>query len=77
MQINSLTSEEELNFNPVTAELFGDDLPKAVKDISDTNRLSYKLTKDNFRRPSRGGQKHSQSWRGKTDSPPTTLILLI
>ncbi|PFX15064.1 Polyprotein P3 [Stylophora pistillata] len=32
--------------NPVTAELFGDDLPKAVKDISDTNRLSSKLTKD-------------------------------
>lgn len=32
--------------NPVTAELFGDDLPKTVKDISDTNRLSSKLTKD-------------------------------
>ena len=32
--------------NPVTSLLFGDDLPKAVKDISDTNRLSSKLTKD-------------------------------
>lgn len=32
--------------NPVTAELFRDDLPKAVKDISDTNCLSSKLTKD-------------------------------
>ena len=31
--------------NPVTSLLFGDDLPKAVKDISDTNRLSSKLTK--------------------------------
>lgn len=30
---------------PVTAELFGDDLPKAVKDL-DTNRLSSKLTKN-------------------------------
>ena len=27
--------------NPVTAELFGDDLPKAVKDITDTNRLEW------------------------------------
>jgi len=35
---------------PVTAELFGDDLPKAVKDISDTNRLSSKLTKDSSSR---------------------------
>ena len=32
--------------NPVTSLLFGDDLPKTVKDISDTNRLSSKLTKD-------------------------------
>ena len=32
--------------NPVTSLLFGDDLPKAVKDISDTNRLSSKLTKE-------------------------------
>ena len=32
--------------NPVTSLLFGDDLPKPVKDISDTNRLSSKLTKD-------------------------------
>ena len=32
--------------NPVTSLLFGDDLPNAVKDISDTNRLSSKLTKD-------------------------------
>jgi len=32
--------------NPVTSLLFRDDLPKAVKDISDTNRLSSKLTKD-------------------------------
>ena len=34
--------------NPVTAELFGDDLPKAVKDITVTNRLTSKLTKDNY-----------------------------
>ena len=28
--------------NSVTAELFRDDLPKAVKDITDTNRLTSK-----------------------------------
>jgi len=32
--------------NPVTAELFRDDLLEAVEDISDTNCLSSKLTKD-------------------------------
>ena len=31
--------------NPVTSLLFGDDVPKAVKDISDTNRLSPSLPK--------------------------------
>ena len=30
--------------NPVTSLQFGDDLPKAVKDISDTNRLSLPKT---------------------------------
>ncbi|EDO37031.1 predicted protein [Nematostella vectensis] len=28
--------------NPITTELFGDDLPKAVKDITDTNRITPK-----------------------------------
>ncbi|XP_078350904.1 uncharacterized protein LOC144635696 [Oculina patagonica] len=51
--------------NPVTAELFGDDLPKAVKDISDTNRLSSKLTKDSSsHRTSKSGQRHT-FWHGK------------
>ena len=31
--------------NPVTSLLFGNDLPKAVKDVTDINRLSSKLTK--------------------------------
>ena len=51
--------------NPVTSLLFGDDLPKAVKDISDTNRLSSKLTKDSS---STGSAKSSQQrpyWQGK------------
>lgn len=50
--------------NPVTAELFGDDLPKAVKDISDTNRLSSKLTKDGSSHHSKSSQQH-HGWRGK------------
>ena len=29
--------------NPISSELFGDDLPKAVKDITDTNRITSKL----------------------------------
>ena len=39
--------------NPVTAELFGDDLPKAVKD---TNRLSLKLTKESSSSHSKSSQ---------------------
>ena len=43
--------------NPVTSLLFGDDLPKAVKDISDTNRLSSKFTKDSSStRPAKSSQ---------------------
>ncbi|PFX17002.1 hypothetical protein AWC38_SpisGene18697 [Stylophora pistillata] len=50
--------------NPATAELFGDDLPKAVKDTSDTNRLSSKLTKDGSSHHSKSSQQH-HGWRGK------------
>ena len=32
--------------NPITTELFGDDLPKAVKDITDTNRITSKLSRE-------------------------------
>ena len=32
--------------NLITTELFGDDLPKAVKDITDTNRITSKLSKE-------------------------------
>ena len=32
--------------NPISSELFGDDLPKAVKDITDTNRITSKLQQD-------------------------------
>ena len=54
--------------NPVTAELFGDDLPKAVKDITDTNRLTSKLTKENYSRRSGyrpGGRDRGRSTYGK------------
>lgn len=39
--------------NPITTELFGDDLPKAVKDITDTNRITSKISrerKDGYKR---------------------------
>jgi hypothetical protein len=29
--------------NPITSQLFGDDLPKAVKDIAEPNKISSKL----------------------------------
>ena len=32
--------------NPISSELIGDDLPKAVKDITDTNRITSKLQQD-------------------------------
>ena len=50
--------------NPVTSLLFGDDLPKAVKDISDTNRLSSKLTKDSSSTRSAKSRQRPY-WQGK------------
>ena len=35
--------------NPITTELFGDDLLKAVKDITDTNRIASKLSRETNR----------------------------
>ena len=32
--------------NPITTELFGDDLPKAVKDVADTNRITSKIHRE-------------------------------
>ena len=52
--------------NPITTELFGDDLPKAVKDITDTNRITSKLskeTKQTFKRSRSDG--HSGRYQGK------------
>ena len=51
--------------NPVTSLLFGDDLPKAVKDISDTNRLGSKLTKDNSSTHSAKRRPQCPYWQGK------------
>ena len=52
--------------NPITSELFGDGLPKAVKDITDTNRIISKLsreTKQSFKRSRSDG--HSHRYQGK------------
>ena len=52
--------------NPITTELFGDDLPKAVKDIIDTNRITSKLsreTKHSFKRTRTDG--HSDRYQGR------------
>ena len=51
--------------NPVTSLLFGDNLPKAVKDISDTNRLSSKLTKDTSSPRSARGSQQRTHWQAK------------
>ena len=40
--------------NPITTELFGDDLPKAVKDITDTNPVTSKLSREKLSRVSDG-----------------------
>ena len=51
--------------NPVTSLLFGDDLPKAVKDISDTNRLSSTLTKDTRSTRSARSSQQRTHWQAK------------
>ena len=51
--------------NPVTRLLFGDDLPKAVKDISDTNRLSFNLTKDTSSTHSSRSCQQGTHWQAK------------
>ena len=52
--------------NPITTELFGDDLPKVVKYITDTNRITSKLSresKQHFKRSRSDG--HSDRYQGK------------
>ena len=52
--------------NPITTELFGDDLPKVVKDITDTNQITSKLsreTKQSFKRSRSDG--HSDRYQSK------------
>ena len=52
--------------NPITTERFGDNLPKAVKDITDTNRITSKLsreTKQSFKRSR--SDAHSDRFQGK------------
>lgn len=52
--------------NPITTEFFGDDLPKAVKDITNTYRITSKLsreTKQSFKRSRSDG--HSDRYQGK------------
>ena len=51
--------------NLVTSLLFGDDLPKAVKDISDTNTLRSKLTKDTSATRSARSSQQCTHWQAK------------
>ena len=51
--------------NPVTSLLFGDELPKAVKDISDNNRLSSKLTKESSSTRLAKSSQQRPYWQGK------------
>ena len=54
--------------NPITDELFGDDLGQQVKDITETNKLKSKLVR-NSSQPTRGRGtprgRGSNSFRGK------------
>ena len=51
--------------NPVTGQLFGDDLPKAIKDIADTNRLSSKLNRTTPRYIRHGSRQHTYGVAGR------------
>ena len=63
--------------NPVTGELFGDDLPKAIKDITDTNHLSSKLTRDSSRYTRRGTQQHTYTAAGVGSTRITLIIITL
>lgn len=71
--------------NPITTELFGDDLPKAVKDITDTNWITSKLsreTKQSFKRSRSDGHsdryqekcRNNYSWQTKNYHCPLSTI---
>ena len=51
--------------NRVTSLLFGNDLPKALKDISDTKRQSSKLIKDSSSTCLAKSSKQCPHWQGK------------
>ena len=56
--------------NPITSQLFGDDLPKAVKDIAEANKISSKLHGE--RKPSdrRDKRQRSRSFAGQNSRTP-------
>lgn len=50
--LSSLEEEYKALDNPVTLELFGDDLEKQIKEITDASQVSKKITKRfSFNRP--------------------------
>ena len=67
--------------NSITTELFGDDLPKAVKDITDTSRITSKLSSETTKSLNRsrsdghsdgyqGNYRNNYSWPSKDYRPP-------
>lgn len=56
--------------NPITSQLFGDDLPKAVKDIAEANKISSKIHGE--RKPSdrRDKRQRSRSFAGQNSRTP-------
>ena len=56
--------------NPITSQLFGDDLPKAVKDIAEPNKISSKL--HGQRKPSdrRDKRQRSRFFAGQNSQTP-------
>ncbi|XP_033730062.1 uncharacterized protein LOC117319339 [Pecten maximus] len=58
--------------NPVTTELLGDELSQAVRDISETNKLSHSVSKyayGNVKGASRYNNKGKAGWRPYNNKP--------
>ena len=56
--------------NTITSQLFGDDLPKAVKDIAEANRISSKIHGDRRSADRRDKRQRSRHFAGSNSRTP-------
>lgn len=56
--------------NTITSQLFGDDLPKAVKDIAEANRVSSKIHGDKRSADRRNKRQRSRPFAGSNSRTP-------